>query len=247
MNKFNKGKIIGIACASLAAVSLVGVGFSSWVISTRNPVSTGNVTVNVAETFDKRIVIDEVRVSDPNIKFDCKKGDSVGDIQYTGDDNGGEDLSFTITYNVTLLGANLTDGEYQGIKAYYSMIDESEINKKFTALIGKNYFTMPISNSEDSATQIADGTKVQPEGDKNVTTTPNVTTKINKVTNNVISYTSTFDLSWGSFFKNTNPGACLELAEHGDLTVDTILTALGELYKASSAKFIVTLAPIISK
>ena len=35
MNKFNKGKLVGIVAASLSAVSLMGVGFATWIIGTQ--------------------------------------------------------------------------------------------------------------------------------------------------------------------------------------------------------------------
>lgn len=249
MNKFNKGKIIGIACASLAAVSLVGVGFSSWVISTRNEATTDNVSVTVANTSDKRIAISDAKVSDDDksINFDCKNTDKTGDIQYSGE-TGGEDLHFTITYNVTL-GADLADGEYKGIQAYYTMgtdSGDSKSNTTFTELMGKNYFTMPISNSKDSPTEIANATTTT-SGESSVSPTDKVVTKITNFKDNVISYTSTFNLSWGSYFNGANPGECLEGTNTAKRTVNDVINALKELYSASSATFTVTLAPITSK
>ena len=250
MNKFNKGKVIGLACASLAAVSLVGVGFSSWVISTKNTETIGNVYVAVADTIDKRITISEANVSDKTINFDCNKDDTFGDIQFSGTGDG-EDLSFTITYNVTL-GSNLPEGEYQGIQAYYTMgtdSSESGPNKTFSSLLGNNYFTMPIGNSSDKATKISDGTKTKPADNKNLSTASNVTTTISTVSSNptVISYSSTFSLAWGSFFNGYNPGECLEGNNNKNKrTVDEVITALQELYTASTATFTVTLAPISS-
>ena len=45
MNKFNKGKLLGVVAASLSAVSLMGVGFATWIIGTQNKVSDGSIAI----------------------------------------------------------------------------------------------------------------------------------------------------------------------------------------------------------
>ena len=42
MNKFNKGKLIGVVAASLSAVSLMGVGFATWVLQGPDEKDTGD-------------------------------------------------------------------------------------------------------------------------------------------------------------------------------------------------------------
>ena len=45
MNKFNKGKLTGIIAASLSAVSLMGVGFATWIIGTRTTTNNGDISI----------------------------------------------------------------------------------------------------------------------------------------------------------------------------------------------------------
>ena len=51
MNKFNKGKFIGVVAASLSAVSLMGVGFATWVIGIRQTETNGNISIT-ADTVE---------------------------------------------------------------------------------------------------------------------------------------------------------------------------------------------------
>lgn len=51
MNKFNKGKLIGVVAASLSAVSLMGVGFATWVIGIRQTETNGNISIT-ADTVE---------------------------------------------------------------------------------------------------------------------------------------------------------------------------------------------------
>ena len=51
MNKFNKGKFIGVVAASLSAVSLMGVGFATWVIGIRQTETNGSVSIT-ADTVE---------------------------------------------------------------------------------------------------------------------------------------------------------------------------------------------------
>ena len=45
MNKFNKGKLIGVVAASLSAVSLMGVGFATWIIGTRTTTDNNDISI----------------------------------------------------------------------------------------------------------------------------------------------------------------------------------------------------------
>ena len=72
MNRFTKGKTIGFVTAGLAVISLIGVGFSAWVVNgnSTNVVADGNVTVSVAEITDERITISNLRLNSNNgIKY----------------------------------------------------------------------------------------------------------------------------------------------------------------------------------
>ena len=46
MNKFNKGKLLGVVAASLSAVSLMGVGFATWIIGFEKTDAQGDVSIS---------------------------------------------------------------------------------------------------------------------------------------------------------------------------------------------------------
>lgn len=100
MSKFSKSKIIGVATVSLAAVSLLGVGFSTWILNPTTQTADANVTVTVANVIDNRITL-SASASDGKVVFDCggvvKQGN--GPIK-TSTDAENEDLVFKVKYTV---------------------------------------------------------------------------------------------------------------------------------------------------
>lgn len=57
MNKFNKGKLTGIIAASLSAVSLIGVGFASWVIGIQKTETNGNIAITADDVKYKALTL----------------------------------------------------------------------------------------------------------------------------------------------------------------------------------------------
>lgn len=57
MNRFNKGKFIGLVAASLSAVSLMGVGFATWIIGVQNTKIDGSIGVVADEVKYKALTI----------------------------------------------------------------------------------------------------------------------------------------------------------------------------------------------
>lgn len=57
MNKYSKGKNIGIVTAALAAVALVGVGFSTWIVGVQNKESSGDVSITADSVEYKSLSI----------------------------------------------------------------------------------------------------------------------------------------------------------------------------------------------
>ncbi len=96
MNKFNKGKKIGIVTCVLASLSLVGIGFSAWVINTQKGSQVDNISVTVAETKNASIVISDASASESTVKFDANySSQSKGDL-ISCESGDTEDLSFTL-------------------------------------------------------------------------------------------------------------------------------------------------------
>lgn len=67
MNKFNKGKLIGVVAASLSAVSLMGVGFATWVIGIRQTETNGNISITADTVEYKSLKIEAAFVG--NLKL----------------------------------------------------------------------------------------------------------------------------------------------------------------------------------
>lgn len=57
MNRFNKGKLLGIVAASLSAVSLMGVGFATWIIGVQNTKIDGSIGIVADEVKYKALTI----------------------------------------------------------------------------------------------------------------------------------------------------------------------------------------------
>lgn len=202
MNKFSKGKTIGIIAASLAAVSLVGVGFSAWVINGTNFTNIDNITVNVADVQDKRVEIQNAKVTDSTVKFDSN---STSGTLLKGDSNS-EDLSFAISYTVK----NYTTNNKFKIFAYFST---EGIGEKYKELVEKGLITLPYgigygttiveTVSKGNGILVFDGTSVPTDGSQSDAT---IITKISEqAVGETYTVTQTFKFGWGAAFASKNP------------------------------------------
>lgn len=200
MNKFSKGKTIGIVAVSLAAISLAGVGFSAWVINGTTGGSTGDITVNVADVQDKRVQISEAKVTEGQVKFDSN-GETGGILS----GNNAEDLSFVISYTVK---NNTTDNKFK-VFAYFS---DSKIGGDFKDVADKGLITLPYgigdgtkTDSKGDGVLVFDGSHVPTDGSSS-----NNSIKTEITENSVsVSYSvkQTFSFGWGTAFASKNPSA----------------------------------------
>lgn len=202
-NKFSKGKTVGIVAASLAAVSLIGVGFSTWIIATKTDASVGGISVSVAETKDISVVITNAKLdeNDKDVKFDadetkmkavtnpspilsCSSGDA-------------EDLTFTLTYDVTVG----TDAKKWQIMA---AIDDGTTgtNGAFaTAVNTRKYICLPTTLG------ITTGAECLNQGSKTNESGLTVFEKTDSSTTSTKTYSISqkFTFTWGLAFANKNP------------------------------------------
>lgn len=220
MNKLSKGKTIGIVAGSLAAVALAGVGFSTWIINTTNTDSVEGISVTVADTKDVSVLISDAAIaaSDNSVKFDASNTAKVsGSILSCGADDT-EDLSFSITYKVTV-GSDTASWE---IKA--GIADTSGTFN--TAVNTRKYIALPSSlgliGSSDGSVVCFNSTTTS-GGDLTFTTAADAT----DATKSVYSVTQKFTFSWGEAFANKNPVAVT--------TSDTIYTQDNKSETASLA------------
>lgn len=241
MNRFTKGKTIGFVTAGLAVVSLIGVGFSAWVVNgnSSNVTTDGNVTVSVADITDKRITISKLTLNaNGGIKFDAAAGDATGPIVSKGS---AEQLSFNITFTLDVPAAN---SNFKNIEAYMST-DNSDSTKKsaFETAITKNFIGTPVKYESSHTTASSSATKLIPDGkslSSDVTSGTEVTltdkttnqafeTKCKKNTDGKYDFDVTFNFQWGSAFGEVNPSHVGETNYPEKATLKTVDEAINAL------------------
>lgn len=204
MNKFNKGKLIGVVAASLSAVSLMGVGFATWVIGYQTKETSGDVTIDVDEVQYKSLRIDVeftkgIRLGETGNKTDNKSfnfdGTNPGDltasanITFTlGKDFTDKDFDFT-KINLSIVPSGI--GENQAGKGYtdHKVLDTNVKLDKRTVTTDLTYFESPESISISKSDL----------NSETATTSGNYKTIV--VKNKEVAFT------WGSMFGNTTPVA----------------------------------------
>lgn len=195
MNKFNKGKTLGIVAASLASVALVGVGFSTWIIqSTQDKTTSNGVSVTVGETQNQSVKITEANVKEGALNFDADKAKHDNVIKNKGTPlltcNSGdtEDLSFTLSYTIST--ENVSNWTINA-----AIVDASA--DKFSDADSNRYIRLPstLGLNEASAKECLN---------QNSKTGNGLT--VTKTTNpNQIVVEQTFTFSWGEAFAFKNP------------------------------------------
>ena len=229
----------------LAAVSLVGVAFSSWLVQETQGAKVENITVSVADVQDESLIITDAKLDESNktFLFDAKEGDKTGPIIYTGT-TGGEDLTFGITFKVEkALKANGTAAadHFGGVHVKWEVTDD-DAGKALKSAITNHYIVSPLSDSnvalpsfttigadDSGTTTTVSGTNVQ------------VTYGADTETKTTLTVEVTFSFAWGSETDNKNPG---EYATDS-ATTQTALQVLDALQAANSAKFNIVLTPFL--
>lgn len=200
MNKFNKAKTIGLISASLAGVSLMGVGFASWVVNGSKEDSIGNIQVEVGDVIDNRISITDAKVTEGSsgLKFDAvTPSPAIEGALLTASENSSENLSFTLNYKVH----NTTDTNGFTVNAYIVALENKEL-PKFGDAVAHKYINMPTTlglSKEKPSTAL---TKVA--GEAKTATGAGVTGNVTG-TDGIYSVTQTFTFTWGEAFGNDNP------------------------------------------
>lgn len=259
MNRFTKGKTIGFVTAGLAVISLIGVGFSAWVVNgnSNNVATDSNVTVTVADITDERITISNLKLnSNDGIKFDAAANDTTGPIVSK---EGAEQLSFSVSFTLYVSSAI---SKFKNIEAYMST-DESDTTKKtaFENAIGnnKNYIVTPVKYESSHTSASSSATALIPSGkslssdvtsDTEVILTDSTTnkafeTKCKKTSEGKYEFNVTFNFQWGSAFGGVNPSHVGEADYPAGATVqtaDAAITALKEMKTFDNINFKVYLS-----
>ncbi len=200
MNKLNKGKKFGIFAISLASISLIGIGFSSWIINTTNTATATSISVTVADTKDVSITISEAAVDSNNdsVNFDANYSNHTSASLLTCNNSDTEDLSFAISYKVKV-GYSASTWE---IKA---AIDDTAGGNKFTSAVASKYIVLPttlgLKTSSTDGSKICFSSTSTTGKDGLSFSNPTADSENSKT----YSVTQTFTFSWGEAFASKNP------------------------------------------
>jgi len=237
MNKFNKGKLIGIVAASLSAVSLMGVGFASWIINGTTPNTTDEISVTVADIEDDRIFVEGAQ-ADGKLVFEAARGDTDGTIQ-TKPESSAPVLSFKVGYTVKL-GKGLSDFN---INAKWTLGTDTASTALGTA-ITNGYLASPLSTTDTLVSTSTGHGSVYTDDTDNKTHT-NIYSKSTKGEDangfSVYSVETVFHFAWGAKTETKNPSYFDDSNKH----VTTALEALNGLKAANGAKFTISLTPSV--
>lgn len=212
------GKHGTYAILSLTAVSLIGIGFSSWIInaSTENPINN-NVTVTAGSVDEKKFDFKVTNVSDGTVKFDSLLNGDSDVITGSGDkDEEDLDFSFTCSINKSSISTDLA-----GIYVKFSDTEAEGKTSKINELVSSNIIQTPISFGADSSDEtngkygylLIAGTafntpSIAVEATYDQPTEPD---KIKKYTCTITENSDTysieiiFNFAWGSDFGYENP------------------------------------------
>lgn len=199
MSKLSKGRITGIVACSLAAVSLAGVGFATWVVGTREESNTAGVTVKADDvSYESLTITADFKKAGGNDYDDTialagkTNQSSTTPISYRASDNGNlvEDLKIKGKFTITAGNGINLKSEYKDIS--FAIASDSEIDNKI-ATDGNKLTAAHITDSNlvyfDCPTALAIS---EFTGDSQSST-------------HFKTYTKEVELSfsWGNFFKGT--------------------------------------------
>ena len=178
MKKMNKKNVIGIATVSLAAVSLIGVGFASWVVGgITDTGANGTVIATVGEVTDNRVTVTAAAL-DSTLKFDS---DKAGGTVFVG--NGDfDDMDFSFKFSVTAIDFFQSNNLKVTLTLSGTLIDLMK------APSTSNYLTLSTVSAKNNFT-----------GSDFVYT--------QTLSNTVVDEEVKFKFDWGSFFESKNPTA----------------------------------------
>ena len=226
MNKLNKGRVLGVAAVTLAAVSLIGVGFASWIVEGIVPSDVNkNVTVSVGDVTDKRVLLEGLS-GDDVISFDCD-GTVGNPIQSSKNEQGVaqnlDDRVFSVKYKLTPKDTSLSSLPVS-VKVSVTLSGE------FIEWMYKNtgYVTLGLDTNTDADFDLG----AYDSSTKTVvaTMTSGTNTKMNDFSEIV------FKFGWGTKFGGKNPAQLKENEFSQSFTVDQVVQDLGILKTNANTK-----------
>lgn len=242
------GKHGTYAILGLTAVSLIGIGFSSWIINAFTEKSIDkNVTVTAGDFNDKRFDFKVTSVTDGTIKFDSL---DTGDSDVIKGDGKNEDLSFA--FKCTINKTDTIASDLAGI--YVKFSDTEGKTSKINDLVTESIIQTPIAFGEDSEDStngrygypLIEGSDLASGTVEEFYTNPSSANKYNcAITDNTTTYeiSVTFSFAWGSAFGYENPTNVSSNESHYSTTIDGLKT----LSAANDLGLTVTLTAVATK
>lgn len=196
MNKFNKGKLVGIVAASLSAISLMGVGFATWVIGYQNTEAKNEVLISA----------DEVEYKSLTVSVTFKDGITLGEdgtatnnpeFNYAaGTDNVKGDMKTEATFELTV-GKDYVASEFNFKKVNFEIVTGEGCLDNKPADTGAVFLTeRPYKD---------DLTYFDAPASIDIPTLDfSTATKVNDFKNKV-TFHADLTFRWGSMFNHTSP------------------------------------------
>ena len=195
MKNIKKNKIVLYSLLSLMGVSLLTIGFSSFIIDGSVSDDSYGVTANLGDVIDNTIIttINDSEC-DYNISFDNLEN---GNGNITNGDKKEEDLEFKIVYTLQTTTNDINLNNYK-----VSVSINNDAKESYASLKDSNNFSYIDSSC------LTDFSFTLPSSNGNITTNPivnNVTNSVTYINNKEAKVTSIFSFKWGEKFNNTNP------------------------------------------
>lgn len=193
MNKFNKGKLLGIVAASLSAVSLMGVGFATWIIGIQKTEGDTSISITADDVKYKSLIVSATFTNNLILKETSDK--PTAENNYFTYDGGKGNLIIAVTFTFTI-GDGYTATEFNN--AYNQItfafandntvdnkVATADVHTRTTGTENLTYFDLP-----DAHTGITyESLKFKKENTTDITLKATLATTIN--------------FKWGSLFGNT--------------------------------------------
>lgn len=220
-------KAILFATTALAAVGLIGVGFSAWVVTGGSSASTDKISVNVGGVIDYRLNLSDLTVTSGDLWFDADPDDNSGNIKFSSQEGGLDyNLSFVVTYTLS---------SYSSAYSVYDLIGTDGVTAYMTTSKGtaweEKIIQLPLSTDSENPDSVFYFSGTDPitsanynnpspsssyvaytwsKGIRYSTTYTDPTKFKDNTTSGIINatelnMTTTFNFEWGSYFNYRNP------------------------------------------
>ena len=189
MNKFNKGKLIGVVAASLSAVSLMGVGFATWIIGIRQTETNGNISITADTVEYKSLKIEAAFVGSLKLgETEPITNQEYFNTSASVDGNLKVKVNFTFT-----LGKDFTSKDFNFNKIKFEIDTESGLLNNKPAPEGVKLTKRPYT---DTLTYFDAPADVDVTYDKLAPVTGEATENIT----NKFTFSKDVSFTWGSMF-----------------------------------------------